>query len=712
MGAEGEWGCTGCEIPSTDWEKVRRQLARLERDCTPEEAGAILRAAMEGRWEDVLTMLDSAGGRLPDADATQCVLYGIHSAPPERFAALLDRLPGVEYVECETYSSSWNPGNRSEDHWEIVVRGTAVMHAVAENKPEHLELLLERRHDVNAASPWAAAALMGYRGTDTVTWGEDFIPFQPYTARPESVVRLESIYDGPDGLAPLELEGATPLALALLMGHPDCARVLVEHGAWLEESPGVSQTMWLFGREEDVLYQQARRQVLSRPVAHRPVLHAVGKTCSPAQLEQLLKTHSYSRQEMIRAARAMLQIHSVQEEFWQSAEEGWENLCRRLALLGDADAEVLCAPEVAGQLFLACGHFKERELKPFLPYWTGRRVDLSDLSSNPFWLGEPEGENMLRLLAAHSTCVMARDTVGPRMRSKTLKALLRYVNFLPSTAGRGVSGLTMSILNSGDLRLIERALRRGLIPPEETAADLLRCQREEGLSPVGRSLLLSAPRRVLPGLPGPKWVPSGRGERWFPAAPPADPLLARENWTEWIDAALQDSRCSGRIVTAGCSWKVDDILLLLCLAGMEAAVEYWLDRRPQALYNTGSIVCDGHPGSCSIILTALSAAAFGGHTGLVNCLLERGAPREERLWGNPTVWVFREERYPGGWRHLPADPLLMALVGRHEDTVRLLRERGAGSGSDERCANEIRSLLCGDNSLHTGATDEQGGTDR
>ena len=158
----------------------------------------------------------------------------------------------------------------------------------------------------------------------------------------------------------MELDGATPLALAVLMGHQACARILLEHGAWREEAPGVSQVLWMAWRQQDEAYQATRALVLGWGQPQRPGLWALCRTCTPGQLKTVLETYTYSREELSFAARSMLVAFSHQRELWRDYADGWRDLCHRLYLLGRVSPEALCAPEVCGFFFEYAACWRER----------------------------------------------------------------------------------------------------------------------------------------------------------------------------------------------------------------------------------------------------------------------------------------------------------------------------------------------------------------
>ena len=647
---------------------------------TQEEAEEMLHTEVwRGDWPEVLRLLDQMPGPISHKAARECLSRAVHSAPPEIFSALLDRLPDGEYTESESYSIRWRPDGNTRRHesWEVSVQGTLVMYAAAENKPRHLEALLERGHDVNSASPAAAAALLSAYSQSTVRYGTDFVPFHPFTARPESAIFLRRKGADPDEIPPLEMAGATPLAAAILFGHAECAWLLVEYGAWLLEAPSVSQAMWLALQEKNADYQAARACVLARSgKEQRPVLWALGRSCSPRQLKEVLETWTYPREELSLAARRMLVDFQFQYGSMRDDKQSWKDLCHRLRLIGRACPEALCAPEVIGELLDRCVQENEWMLMPFLPFLEGRTLDLSRLSGSFFWINSPRGKNLMELLASCCTCVMDRDAVPPGTRASTLRLLMKCVTFLPPAVDRGVSTLTVAILQTGSPQLIRQALQQGLIPPEETTEMLLSCQKQLRLPPICRTLLLTVPRpgtprRLMPRQLVSRWDSS----RWFQESVPTDvtTILEEADWERWLYPLLHDQTVFCRVEAAGETWQTDRFFIALCMRGETETAARWLTYMPDELWNTDSIFCADR--TFHAVVTPLCAAALAGRTETVRMLLEHGAPAAEERYGNPGVWSARWPESDAQSR--PITPLTASLLGGHWETARLLMDHGA-----------------------------------
>ena len=324
-------------------------------------------------WQEVIRLLGLAKGTVSRKAANECATLAVQKAGVEEVAAILNLLPAGEYTECDTYLVDWSPTGEIYRRlkWEVCVQGTLVMHAVAQNRPQVLNLLLERGYDVNCTSTASAAALLQDHYENISGYGRDYVPFHPYMARPESCVQLRKWDTTPDDVCPLEWEGATPLSLAILLGHAECARILVEHGAWLEEAPSVSAAMYLFWREKDPVYQAARQVVLSAGdhARHRPVLWAVGETCSPQQLKTVLEAWDYSQQELAYAARRMVLSLRHQRDLWKTYTDGWNDLCRRIYRIGHICPEAIQDRSVIGELLDYFLSWKQVTIDPLLPMY-------------------------------------------------------------------------------------------------------------------------------------------------------------------------------------------------------------------------------------------------------------------------------------------------------------------------------------------------------
>lgn len=665
--------------------------ALLRRYATLTAAASMTREELEEQlhaevwredWEEVLRLLRLAQNGVSYGAAKECIARAVAAAPAEVVTALLAQLPDEEYAECDTYPVDWSPAGEvcRRLRWELDVQGTLVMHAVAANRPEILRLLLEHGYDVNCASGRAAAGLLKSFDACVSSYGRWFIPFDAYTARPENMVKLRKWEATPDDIAPMEWEGATPLALAVLMGHAECAGILVEHGAWLEEAPSVSSAMYLFWRTDDPNYQAARAKVLSTGSheRHRPVLWAVGRTCSPQQLKSVLESWPYEQGELTNAAAVMTRSLVYQRDFWKKEyRDGWRDLCRRIYRIGKICPESLQAREVIGGFLDYFFQWRDVDIELLLPFLEGATLDISEANSAGLYsLKYPAGRKTFLQIAEHCTLVMERDAVPAGIPEDILRLLIRHVHFLPPVPDRGVSSLTREILRTGDLRLIGRALKSGLVPPEESTEDLLRCQQSLRLPPVCRSALLTVQRpRRQEGGQQPRVVDiSGR---WFreKTTDEAMPILEDADWRSWFWPTLRHPFGRWTVQVMGREWTVNKAFFAACMEGRADIVEAWLPRMHESeRRNTDTMLCGDT--MTHVTMTPLCAAAFAGQTEIVKLLLDCGVPVQEEIFGRPSVWR-------GCWgdsdkeKALPMNPVLAAALDDHWETVKYLLGRGA-----------------------------------
>lgn len=626
-------------------------------------------------WATILQLLSLAKDIISYSTARDCLIRAIHTAPPDTVSALLKLLPKGEYAEYDTYEVDWSPTGETyrRSKWEVCVQGTLVMHAVAVNRPDVLQQLLSCGYDVNGASTEAAAALLEYFAE-----APDFETFQPHgcSPRPESRVCLRSWDANPNDVPAMGWDGATPLSLAVLLGHTECARILVEHGAWTEETHSVSRAMYLFWRTSDADYQAARRVVLEAvsPGSHRPALWALAPACSAEQLEEILTRYSYTQEELARTAYHVLWEFSSHRQLWKDCRQAAHTLCAKLYRIGQLCPNALCDPKTLGILLTRCCSIKELPLDLFLPFLTGKTLDISYLRIGSGWISHPEGTQMLETLAQHCTLVMERDAVSPGIQSGILRQLLKHTSFLPPVADTGISGLTMALLMNGNQRLIQRALETGIIWPGESTEELLLCQKQFPFSPACRMAVLTTPRPPAETIETPTVRPFSPGCRWFSHKLPdrSMPILTEKDWHKWLFPSLQQPSGFHEITISGETWQAHSVLLAACMAGRREIVAVLLEHTPQEeLMTTDTLFCPSR--SIRLWVTPLCAAAFAGQTEIVRILLDHGAPADEYSWGSPSIWMdCRHSRIS-----LPFPPVSAAALTGSLETVELLTACGA-----------------------------------
>ena len=622
--------------------------------------------AREGDWEEAINVLSRMPREPHPAVAEKCMACAVHSAGMDAMSRLLTALHNREYAWEDYYLMSFPELKSRSKRCMLTVNGTALMHAIAEERGLLQSLLLSHGYDPNCASPNAAEALLRSASGIASCYGENYSPIKEYSARAESRICLAPLRADTDRIAPLEIEGATPLALAMLMGKPGAVRQLIEGGAWTQ-APSVSRCMYLYWREKDEEYRAAREEILKTGM--RPVLQSACCCCSPKQLSQLLCSFEYSRDERIAAAKAMLIAYRFQSELWDDEKERWQDLCHRLALLRD----VIEAPEVLGELLLCCADDKNAPLEPLIPYLRGKTICIDCVGTMLFGLNRRENAEKFKLLAENCRLEMHRDAVFGSLPMKSLKLLLKHVNFLPAEDIGGVSGLSIAILRTGDMRLISRALKEGLIPPEESTQDLLLCQKKLELPSGCRSLLLTRPE-IPKEDASPSDIVNGRMfSRWYPIEHSRDSQpLVTEGDEKWFYPALQKAGGLAVMESAGLAWHIEHALTGLCATGRTELVRRWLQHQPGERSNID--VIHSPKKEMSLILTPLATAAFFGQNETIRLLLELGAGADEEKWGYPGVFCYQEG---GVDMSLPITPIMCAMLAGHTDTVELLMEHGA-----------------------------------
>ena len=649
-------------------------------------------------WDTVLDHLDRQPPEAYWVLAGCCLRFAMEESL-ETFRHCLNRLPPREYAVVDAMTSPWQDPNRPKraPRWQVKLQGSLVLYAAAKGRAEHLKLLLERGHDVNGASPEASRALMERFGEHICGYGEEFLPFHPWSARPESLLQGRSDGEediiGSEPAVMLHAEGVTPLAAAVFFGQPECVEILLRHGAWREEAPSVSLMLMLPFRESDTAYQQARRLVLDHQPESGPrplALWAGIRGCTAEGLEEELRRCDYPAHTIAQAACTLLGWGgSIRMGLW-GCEQERQMVPQLLRILEQACPEGLEQPEVVRQMLTwhAMNRTADGVLELLLRRCEGKQIDLSPIGAD-LQIQRPEwAAGLIRTLARRCRCVIHRDSVLPETQPTVLKTLLGRVELLPPAARVGVSGMTQAILNTGDVKLIRAALEKGVIPPEESTEELLRCQRECDLPMMIRPLLLSCSRggTLSPTLSEPAcrykyhWVPregTELGETvWFDAnctdEKAMDLMSVEYNHLYWFE--LQ-----------GRQWSAGNLFHILCALGRTEVVRSRAERDPNLLRHISDMVRDRF--GTRFTLTPLTAAAFAGETETVRTLLELGAAAQEQEIGSPSS-VCGEWGCSENWI-LPMPPLLAAMLKGHWGTARLLLEHGAACDLNQDPVKEL-----------------------
>ena len=202
--------------------------------------------------QEVLSLVKAAEEPIPRELAQRCLLVCMKHATPAEYEALLSGLPEGEYAGRFNVEVDWEaPKKWLADRAVLQGAGTLVSLAVVYDRPEILRMLLSRGHDVNCASFAATSALVhSVGGVYGSVANRQAIPCSAAHVH----IRGVMCYRGGGFLTGVGRSSLTPLALAVLMGHSECAHILLEHGAWTESNASVSWTMNLAMREKDERY--------------------------------------------------------------------------------------------------------------------------------------------------------------------------------------------------------------------------------------------------------------------------------------------------------------------------------------------------------------------------------------------------------------------------------------------------------------------------
>lgn len=668
-------------------ERFSQLGAELERLQDEEE---ILTAAVNGDWEQALCLAQKLGHPMDRGAANLCMEYALQSAPQQAFDCFLDCIPQGEYTGTTVVSRVAGRCCGAE------VTGTLVTLAAAQGKAEQLESLLAHGWDVNSASLDAAAALK-LRSQQTEGFYRAAMTGQgTYSARPESSLRtVLDMEDGPNSYLFHEaFYGITPLAAAILCGQTACACILMDHGAWKEESPGVARALTLRNRDDDEPYQACRKAVLTYGDAPRPMaLWAVIRSMPEAALAAELRRCKYDDEAIAKCVWEVTTNIRMMPSRGVWAEERKRDLTR-LQILEQHYPHVLRRPELVSAMMRHCLLLNETESwQDFILKLCPEELDLSILREGLIRTPARKVRAFLQKVCRGRRCVMDRDSVPFMTPMLVLQTLLQEVEFLPPVSGSSVSGLTCAILDSGNLQLIRKALMTGAIPPEESRALLLQCLDTMPSAAHVRTLLLTTPRPEAQNL----WtdhrrlVNMGAIFRWQPQeirkvgyAALVEPDCPEELARELILRGVYDYRENVDYETPAGKWETNSTLNLLCWTGRAELVERWVRcGGKEVLQNVSPIRPAGEP--FTLNGTPLCVAAYAGQTEVVKRLLKLGAEADEEKNGTPCTLRTGEAE-------IPITPLLAALVRGHGDIVRILQDHGAACDTTQHTVQKLWRL--------------------
>lgn len=639
----------------------------------------ILACAGCGEWDKVLILLREMDRPIQPDAAELCLAYALQTATEEMFRKLMYLLPEGDYAGKAILRDV------IPEH-DVEVEGSLVMLAAAQGRAAQLTCLLDAGCDVNSATPDAAERLMrASRNMDPMQRSATE-RYEPYSARYESVLRLRPKMET-FGFHMMHqvYSGATPLAAALLCGQTECARILMERGAWREEAPSVARVLTMRGREADMAFQSCREAVLTYGDGPRPLaLWAVVRQIPEEDLELELRRCPYSEKAIIDAVwelagnyrmmphRGIWEVERLRDlRRAQALERHYPRVLRRPELVSLLIRQML----IEGSRNGWCGEWED-----FVLSLCGEEVDLSLVREGFSMAQASKLRGFLLRLFEGRRCVMDRDSLPPSMSVAVLRLLIKQVEFRAPLSDLGVSSLSYAVLNTGNLALIRKALQTGIIPAEEPTALLLECAGEIQASTAVRTLLLTVPR-VSHACPG-AWAEPRKAFWYGPIFRWQSDLTHSKRYgalledncpenleKELIACGLYDYRMNFRQETTVGDWAVADPLSLLCLTGKDRVVERWVRSGPRDLLRKAhSIRWAEEP--YTLMATPLCAAAFAGQAKVAETLLALGAEVNEQQMGVPGMLSMEEEM-------LPVTPLMAAIARGHWDVARLLMDHGA-----------------------------------
>lgn len=610
--------------------------------------------------------------------------------PIKEFGRLLDLVPKGEYAGTAVvrYTSGTSAGAE--------VNGTLVTLAAAQGKAEKLKSLLAHGWDVNSASMDAAAALKLRAKKRDPYYQAAARCYEDFGASPESCLRTLIDMEAEHGgyIFREVIGGLTPLAAAVLCGQTECARILMDHGAWKEESPVVCRALTQHHRDDDEAYQACRKAVLTYGDAPRPMaLWAVVRSMSEVTLAVELRRCKYNDEAIAKCVWELATGFRMMPSRGPWAEEQKRDLTR-LEILEQYYLHVLRRPELVSAMLRQCMlQNATEEWGDFVLKLCPEQLDLSLLREGLIRTPARKARAFLQKVCKGRRCVMDRDSVPPMVPMLVLQTLLQHVEFLPPASGSSVSGLTYAILHSGNLRLIRKALAEGIIPAEEPTALLLQCLGDIPWAGNARTLLLTVQRPDGAGvwLEHRKQVTNGPMFRWQPEdirrlgyEMLLEPNCPEELTRELILRGVYDYREMVDYETAAGKWETKSVLNLLCWTGHADLVERWVRCSPKdVLRAVNPIRPAGEP--YTLRGTPLCAAAYAGQAEAVKVLLRMGAEADEQRQGVPCTLQAGEEE-------LPITPLLAAMVRGHWDIVRILLEHGAACDTEQQAVQKLWKL--------------------
>lgn len=618
-----------------------------------DEKAALLHYLQAGDEDRAMSFLGRVG-MLERPVAGEMLRAALEHCSAALLHRLLDHVPRGEYAGEIRVGEKW---------W--VVQGTLPTLAAALGRTEHLRVLLDWGCDANGASLDAITAL--HNIPDILHIREESCVRGHHVTASESAAFLPER----DGRSGAGIYGLTPLAAAAAFGHAACVRLLLEReGVWREECPAVSEALAVQGELWEITgeHQECRRLIRTQPDGGvRPLLLcAAVRYMSEVMLRDELCRCTYDREEIVQTALALL-----------TRGLAVPNMPRQRAMLAvlvgrypDAMRDERVARKLAAEIWEW-----EEALPEAIQNTLGETVDLDEASLGACFRSAAALKEILQLYGKNKRLVMSRDRIGAETRidPRCLRVLIRSVAFRAPSLPIGVSGLTSAILCSGDDKLLQKALERGLIPAEEPIDRLLELA---GKNTAARAMLLTAKR------PSFQSAPPGAEQRTLRVLTPeeterilSDPALRAQASDALIEQLVGERFAQRRAVLRHGGFATGDEMASFALRG-ETDMALRLMRRQEETVNCLSLLTVQWEDAshAPLSLTLLCCAAAAGQTATVAALLDAGYDPEGQDVGYPSTIATFEQ---GESEQLALSPLLCALLWERWDTAVLLLRRGA-----------------------------------
>ena len=574
-------------------------------------------------------------------------------------AALLHRL--LDHVPRGEYAGKIRVGGK---RW--VVQGTLPTLAAALGRAEHLRVLLDCGCDGNSASLDATTALQNMPNT---FYGHEASCMRGHRTTVSESAAFLPLRRGSFGVG---IYGLTPLAAAIAFGREACVRLLLKReGVWREECPAVSEALAVQDAPWEIRgeHQTCRGLIRTLPSgSERPLLlRAAVRHMNEATLRDELCRCTYDREEIVQTALALL-----------TRGLAVPNMPRRramLATLAGRYPDAMRDERVARKLAAEVWEWEEA-LPEAIQNTLGETVDLDEVSFGAGLRSAAAVKGILRLYGKSKRLVMSCDRIGSKLTTDAncLRALIRSVEFRAPSLPIGVSGLTSAILCSGDSKLLQEALERGLIPAEEPIDRLLELA---GKNTAARAMLLTAKR------PSFRSAPPGAEQRTLRVLTPeeterilSDPALRAQASDALIEQLAGERFAQRRAVLRHGGFATWDEMAGFALRGETDMVLRLMRRQESTVNCLASLTVQWEGASdTQLILTPLCCAAAAGQIKTVEALLDAGYDPEGQDVGYPSVIAILEQGRQT--EQLAASPLLCALLWERWDTAVLLLRRGA-----------------------------------